>query len=115
VCPEQHHLAVSVSRSIESYADANFLDNGVDFFQQFPWQRLLDAIASSIFESVIYTEIGELLATVGYFKGQVQCFSMQVVINKCFLLNPEKTLAQIRLVVLDKNAINALPIRRLEG
>jgi len=24
------------------------------------------------------------------FKGRVQCFSMQVVINKCFLLNPEQ-------------------------
>jgi len=24
------------------------------------------------------------------FKGRVQCFSMQVVINKCFLLNPVK-------------------------
>jgi len=24
------------------------------------------------------------------FKGRVQCFSMQVVINKCFLPNPEK-------------------------
>jgi len=24
------------------------------------------------------------------FKGRVDCFSMQVVINKCFLLNPEK-------------------------
>jgi len=23
-------------------------------------------------------------------KGPVQCFSMQVVMNKCFLLNPEK-------------------------
>jgi len=23
-------------------------------------------------------------------KGRVRCFSMQVVINKCFLLNPEK-------------------------
>jgi len=29
----------------------------------------------------------------------VHCFSVQVVINKCFLLNPEKNLAQIRLVV----------------
>jgi len=28
----------------------------------------------------------------GGFKGQVQCFSMQVVVNKCFLLNPEKKL-----------------------
>jgi len=32
-----------------------------------------------------------------YFKGRVQCFSMQVVMNKCFLLNPEKDLALIRL------------------
>jgi len=37
-------------------------------------------------------------------KGWVQCFSMQVVMNKCFLLNPERFLAQIRVVVLDKNA-----------
>jgi len=27
--------------------------------------------------------------------------------NKCFLLNPEKNFAQIRLVVFDKNAKNA--------
>jgi len=32
---------------------------------------------------------------------------MQVVINKCFLLNSEKNLAQIRLVVFEKNAKNA--------
>jgi len=32
---------------------------------------------------------------------------MQVVINKCFLLNPEKKLAQIRLDVFEKNAKNA--------
>jgi len=37
------------------------------------------------------------------FKGRVHCFSMQVVMNKCFL-NPEKSLAQIRLVVFEKNA-----------
>jgi len=24
-----------------------------------------------------------------HFKGRVQCFSMQVVMDKCFLLNPE--------------------------
>jgi len=29
---------------------------------------------------------------------------MLVVMNKCFLLNPEKKLAQIGLVVLEKNA-----------
>jgi len=32
---------------------------------------------------------------------------MQVVLNKCFLLNLEKNLAQIRLVVFEKNAKNA--------
>jgi len=29
---------------------------------------------------------------------------MQVVMNKCFLLNPEKKLAQIHLVIFEKNA-----------
>jgi len=33
------------------------------------------------------------------FKDRVQCFSMQVVMNKCFVLNPVKSLSQIRLVV----------------
>jgi len=32
---------------------------------------------------------------------------MPVVMNKSFLLNPEKTLAQIRFVVFEKNAKNA--------
>jgi len=40
------------------------------------------------------------------FKGRVHCFSMQVVMNKCFLLNPIKNLAQIRLIVFEKNAKN---------
>jgi len=39
-----------------------------------------------------------------WLKGWVHCFSMQVVINKCFLLNPEKK-AQIRLVIFEKNAL----------
>jgi len=33
----------------------------------------------------------------------MHCFSMQVVINKCFLRNLEKNLAQIRLVMFEKN------------
>jgi len=37
-------------------------------------------------------------------QDRVQCFSMQVVMNKCFLQNPEKSLVQIRLVVFEKNA-----------
>jgi len=37
-------------------------------------------------------------------KGRVHCFSMQVVLNKCFLLNPEKKLEQIPLVVFEKSA-----------
>jgi len=32
------------------------------------------------------------------FEGRVHCFSMQVVMNKCFLVNLEKNLAQIRLI-----------------
>jgi len=32
---------------------------------------------------------------------------MQIVMNKCFLLNPEKKLAQIRLVVFEKKAKKA--------
>jgi len=30
---------------------------------------------------------------------------MQVVMKKCFLLNPEKKLAQLRLVIFEKNAL----------
>jgi len=40
------------------------------------------------------------------FKNRVQYFSMQVVMNKCFLLNPEKNLAQIRLVVFREKRKN---------
>jgi len=41
-------------------------------------------------------------------KGRVPCFSMQVVMNKLmFSPNPVKTLAQILLVVFEKNAKNA--------
>jgi len=39
-------------------------------------------------------------------KGRVQCFSMQVVMNKCFLLSSEKKLVQIRLVVFEKKCKN---------
>jgi len=35
-------------------------------------------------------------------KGRLHCFSMQVAMNKCFYLNPEKKFAQIRLVVSRK-------------
>jgi len=37
------------------------------------------------------------------FKGPVQCFLMQVVMNMCFLLNPEKNLVYTCLVVFEKN------------
>jgi len=37
------------------------------------------------------------------FKGGVHCFSMQVESTSCFLLNPEKNLMQIRLVIFDNN------------
>jgi len=38
-------------------------------------------------------------------KGRVHCFSMPVVMNKCVLLNLKKKLAQIHLVVFEKNAL----------
>jgi len=36
-------------------------------------------------------------------KGLMHCFSRQFVMNKCFILNPEKNLTQIRLVVFEKS------------
>jgi len=41
------------------------------------------------------------------FKGRVHCFSMQIAMNKCIFLSPEKNLVQIRLVVFEKNAKDA--------
>jgi len=50
----------------------------------------------------------------------MHCFSMQVVMKKCFLLNPEKNLAQIRLIaseksapLIPKNDVTETKIRRL--
>jgi len=43
-----------------------------------------------------------LLSVITVLKGRVQCFSMQVVTNKYFLLNPEK-MALIHIVVFEKN------------
>jgi len=38
---------------------------------------------------------------------------MQIVMNKCFLLNPEKILTQLRLVIFEKNAkTDALQFRK---
>jgi len=39
-----------------------------------------------------------------YIDGWVQCFSVQVIMNKCFL-NPEKSFVQIHLVIFVKNAL----------
>jgi len=44
------------------------------------------------------------------FKGRVQCFSIQVKMNKCFLLNPEN-LTQIRLVVFEKKNAKTAQLR----
>jgi len=41
------------------------------------------------------------------FKGRVHCFSMQIVINKCFLLNPEKKFGADPPAVFVENAKNA--------
>jgi len=54
-----------------------------------------------------------------HFKGRVHYFSMHVVMNKYFLVNPEKNLAQIRLVIFEINAPlipkNDITEPRLEG
>jgi len=45
-------------------------------------------------------DLVHLLDSANYnLKGWVQCFSMQVVMNKCFYLNLKKNLVQIHLVV----------------
>jgi len=46
-------------------------------------------------------------------KGRVHWFSRQAVINNCFLLNPEKKLAQIRLVVFEKKAKAHILVRKM--
>jgi len=48
----------------------------------------------------------ESVSSSQHLKGRMHCFSMQVIMNKCFLLNPEKN-AHIRLVTFKKNAKNA--------
>jgi len=45
------------------------------------------------------------------FKDPVQRFSQQVVLNKCFFLNPEKFLVQIRSVV-SKKSVKTAYLRR---
>jgi len=65
--------------------------------------------------NTILTMLKEKLILLFSIKGRVHCFSVQVVMNKCFLRNPEKKkkkLAQIRLVVFEKNA-HTSPSRRL--
>jgi len=47
------------------------------------------------------------ITTLFQFNGSVQCFSRQVVMKKCFTLNPEKKLAQFRVVVFEKSVKNA--------
>jgi len=49
----------------------------------------------------IFTFIIIGLALKMVVNGRVHCFSMQVVMNKCFLLETLKNLAQIRLVVFE--------------
>jgi len=57
----------------------------------------------SQFQAFGYHLIQTVFESVKQFKSRVHCFSMQVLMNKCFLLNPEKILAQIRLVFFQKN------------
>jgi len=47
------------------------------------------------------SKLAGLISTLS-LKGRMQCSSMQIVMNKCFLFNPEKNLVQSRLVVFEK-------------
>jgi len=62
------------------------------------------AVSTSLQLTVIAKCTAILVYLKFLFKGRVHCYSMQFVMNKCFLLNPEKNLAQIRLVIFEKNA-----------
>jgi len=53
-------------------------------------------------DSVWLPFLNFFLIQIAWFKSWVLCFSMQVVINKCFLQNPEKKLAQFCLVLIKK-------------
>jgi len=53
---------------------------------------------------MIYGNYSIASTTLMGFNGRMQCFSMQVMINNCFLLNPENNFAQIRFVVFENNA-----------
>jgi len=37
----------------------------------------------------------QFVITISHFKSWLQCFSMQAVLNKCFVLNPEKIVADL--------------------
>jgi len=66
----------------------------------------LGHLSDWIFFQIVFKRIFANLNPINsYLKGRVHCFSMHVVINKYFLLNPEKNLAQTGLVVLEKYAL----------
>ena len=58
VCPTKRHLTLSIMKSIESFAVSNKIEDVPTFIYCFPWQRLIDAIASSIFEDVLFDQKG---------------------------------------------------------
>jgi len=59
------------------------------------------------YNSIVFSNAGREISALSNIKGPVYCFSMPVVMKKCLLLNLENNLAQIRLVVFEKNAKNA--------
>jgi len=50
----------------------------------------------------VFVRFNKKVISSACFKGWVQCFSKQVVMNKCFLLNLKKNLPQICIVVFEK-------------
>jgi len=63
--------------------------------------------ASAFYNSEYYKSLQTKIVTKltrDTLKAGCIAFQCRFVINKCFLLNPEKKLAQIHLVVFEKNA-----------
>jgi len=75
--------------------DGNHNNSGPGVCEQSGHTQMPLEIRSKSFDTAaILTTFSKNNAFLGifWFKGLVQCFSMLILMNKCFLLNPEKIL-----------------------
>jgi len=81
--PIGSHFLLKYPELIKAYDFLSFSLNGCSKYSQ--WQL------SGKFLKKLKTTLTWLIRV--HLKSRVHCFSMQVVLNKCFLLNPEKNMA----------------------